>query len=198
MWYSKYTIDSENYGGNDMRYLNELTTTELKNVYENNKGIREKAFNLYADNVWNWVDEYISVFDRRNVEICFDSYNYPIIHIYNTYEFIDGLKEMQRMFGVFNEEAEQKIIKFENLFNSLADYDMDSDEYTDCETKIELAEKEMVEILTKRLRAEPDCMYNDDDIIEYFIEYIEINDNYTNIYVDDDFIAYEIITKCYK
>ena len=181
-----------------MRYLNELTTTELKKVYENNRGIREKAFNLYADCIWGWVNEYVCYFSTGDVDICFDSYNYPIVHIKNTYGFIEGLKNITKDFGLFNDDEVQTIIEFENLFNSLADYDMDSDEYTDCETKIELAEKEMVEMLTKRLRDELDCMYNDDDILEYFVEYVGINDDYANIYVDDDFIAYETITKCYK
>lgn len=181
-----------------MRYLNELTVDELKKVYENNNGIREMASELYADCIWGYVDDYISVFDRSDVEIYFDSYNYPIIHIYSTYEFIEGLKKMQRMFCVFNEETEQTIAEFENLFDSLADYDYDSDEYTDCETKIELAERELVDILTKILRDELDCMYVEDDIIEYFVECIDLNDDYADIYVDDDFVAYETITKCYK
>lgn len=181
-----------------MRYLNELTTDELKKVYENNKGIREMASELYADYIWIYVEEYISVFDRSDVEIYFDSYNYPIIHIYSTYEFIEGLKKMQKMFCIFNEEAEQKIIEFENLFDSLINYDMDSDEYTDCETKIELVERELVDILTKILRNEIDCMYVEDDIIEYFVEYIDLNDVYADIYIDDDYIAYKTITKCYK
>lgn len=182
-----------------MKYLNELTTDELKKVYENNNGIREIANELYADCIWIYVEEYISVFDRSDVEIYFDSYNYPIIHIYSTYGFIEGLKEMQRMFCVFNPITEQKIIEFENLFDSLADYDYDSDEYTDCETKIELAEKELVTMLTNRLRDELDAMYNEEYILDYFLwEQEIIADSLADIYIDDDYIAYKTFTKCYK
>ena len=41
------------------------------------------------------------------------------------------------------------------------------------------------------------CIF-EDDIIEYFVEYIDLNDDCTNIYVDDNFVAYETSTKCYK
>lgn len=179
-------------------YLNELTTDELKKVYENNKGIRDIAFNLYSELIWGYVEEYTSEFDGRYVSIYFDSYDHPIINVKDTYSFIDGLKSMQYKYGAFAEEEAKKITDFEILFDSLADYDYDSDEYTDCETKIELAERELVDILTKILRDELDCMYVEDDIIEYFVECIDLNDDYADIYVDDDFVAYETITKCYK
>lgn len=61
-----------------------------------------------------------------------------------------------------------------------------------------MAEKELVYTLTKRLMAEIDYMYVEDDIIEYFVEYIDLNDDYADIYIDDDYIAYKTITKCYK
>lgn len=181
-----------------MRYLNELTTDELKKVYENNNGIREIAFNLYSELMWGYVEEYTSEFDGRYVSVDFDSYNYPIINVKDTYSFIDGLKSMQYKYGAFAEEEAKKITDFEILFDSLADYDYDSDEYTDCETKIELAEKELVTMLTNRLRDELDAMYVEDDVIEYFVEYIDLNDGYADIYIDDDYIACKTITKCYK
>lgn len=182
-----------------MRYLNELTIDELKRVYESNRGIRDIAFNLYSELIWGYVEEYTSEFDGRYVSIYFDSYDYPIINVKDTYSFIDGLKSMQYKYGAFAEEEAKKITDFEILFDSLADYDYDSDEYTDCETKIELAEKELVTMLTNRLRDELDAMYNEQYILDYFLwEQEIIADSLDNIYIDDDYIAYKTITKCYE
>lgn len=183
-----------------MKYLNELTTDELKKVYENNKSIRGIASELYADCIWDYVTEYVSYFNTNDVDICFDRYNYPVIHVNIAAGFMKGLKNIAKDFALFNNEEEKKITEFEILLNSLADYDYDSDEYTDCETKIELVKRELVDILTKILRNEIDCIYNDDDVLDYFLfDYANIfAEDYNDVYVDDDYIAYKTITKCYK
>lgn len=54
-------------------------------------------------------------------------------------------------------------------------------------------------MLTNRLRDELDAMYNEQNILGYFLwEQEIIADSLTNIYIDDDYIAYKTITKCYK
>lgn len=182
-----------------MKQFKELTIEELEIVFNKNEKLQDEVLSAAQEDASYWINEYLSVFDRGTLEY---NIGYPgdYIRVENEYDFIQGLKKLQKNYCYLSEESEKTIVCCDSLmdrYNNLSYSDYKNADRL--ENRIDELITELKADLLKQLVNEYNYYYNTDHLQEYFIELYSDNmgDQY---YIDDDFILYQHIEyeKSYK
>ena len=182
-----------------MKKIKNLTIEELKQVFNNNQKLQDDVLQVAQEDSCFWIQEYMNCFDG-----CAVDYNigYPgnYITIKNQYEFIQGIKELQRFYCYLSEEDEKNALYAEELikrYNKLPYYDEKNADRLNL--KIEELTEKVKNNLLKQLVNEYNYYYDTKKLCNYFIEMYA--DNMTEkYYVDNNYTLYQHIeyVKCYK
>lgn len=172
----------------EKKYLDKLTSEELKTLFRRNEYLQEVANELHRMNIMFWVDEEIGVFREAmsDWEIGFDCYNY--IKVKDPSLFIESYKKYIDIYS-----SDDKTIE---LVNEANEYLKNNYEDVDYEEKVEQFANKLKNILIVYFNScLVDC--NDEDDL---IEYLDNNDELKNYYILDDklYIVYEEIIKSYR
>lgn len=182
-----------------MKKIELLTIEELKKVFNNNEKLQDDVLQAAQEDVFYWFNEYMNCFDRGTIEY---NIGYPgnYMMIKNSYDFIQGLEELQRAFCYLSDESEKKIKYCDHLmqrYNNL--YYNDYKNAERLENRIDGIIEELKSEFLNNLIHEYNYYYETKNLRDYFVEIYSDNMN-NNYYVDDNFILYQHIEyeKCYK
>lgn len=185
-----------------MKKLSELTTEELKKVYENNQKIQNIIFDELAEDANFWVGEYLNNFKRGTINYSFSVDGYgDFLTVKNIELFVEGLNSSEASFRWLPDYTE-KIERLEALVNRYNEvgYTLSIDNDNRLRNKIdELTDVLRIELFNV-IRSEYNSCYDTENAISYFIEFYvdeRMDDSY---YIDDNYIFYQNIEceKCYK
>jgi hypothetical protein len=182
-----------------MKNFEELTIEELEKVFNNNEKLQTMVYDAAIEDINFWVGEYFNCFERGALD-CNIGYPGNYITVKNNYDFIQGLKELQKQYEYLSRDAEKDIKYCDHLMARYNDLPLNDYKNADLlENRIdELINGLKSEFLSKMV-AEYDYYYDLENLKSYFLEcYSEnMSDNY---YINDNFILYEHIEyeKCYK
>jgi hypothetical protein len=182
-----------------MKKFEDLTIEELKQVFNNNEKLQDDVLQDTQDDVRYWISEYMNCFECGTLEY---NIGYPgnYMTIKNQYEFIQGLKQLQKDYCYLSGEEEKTIYYVERLidrYNNLPFYDNKNANRLDLRIE-ELTEK-LKDLFFKRLVNEYNYYYDTKNLCDYFVEMYA--DNMTGqYYIDNNYILYQHIEyeKCYK
>lgn len=182
-----------------MKNFEQLTTEELKQVFNNNSKLQNIVYDAAIEDINFWVQEYFNCFERGALEY---NIGYPgnFITVKNNYDFIQGLKKLQKDFEYLPGDAKKDIKYCDHL---MARYDaLPLNDYKNAD----LLENRINEIINglkseflNQIVAEYNYYYDSENLKNYFLEcYSEnMSDNY---YINDDYILFQHIEyeKSYK
>ncbi len=182
-----------------MKKINSLTTDELKKVFNNNLVLQKEVYDDAIDTANIYVNDYLNCFECGTLEY---NIGYPgdYMIVKNKYDFIQGLKEVYKMFCILPDETLAMINYCDKLmerYDNIPFYDCKNTDRL--EKRINELVTELKNIFFERILDEYNFYYNGDNLQEYFLDsWIEAtNDNY---YVDDNYTLYQHIEyeKSYK
>lgn len=182
-----------------MKNFKSLTTEELKKVFKNNEKLRCEILSAAHDDVNCWINEYMNCFDCGTLEY---NIGYPgdYIRVKNKYDFIQGLKQLQKDYCYLSTKADENIEYCELLMNRYDNLSYSDYKNTDrLAARIDELISELKDQLLKVLATEFNYYYDDVNLCNYFIE-IYADNMMGNYYIDDNYILFQHIEyeKSYK
>ena len=91
-----------------MKNVKDLSTEELKLVFENNSKLQEKVFDDMFDNADFWCGEYLDCWNRKGIDYYIDWDIGTYFKCNDRDYFIDGLKKAQRAYCFLADEWNKK------------------------------------------------------------------------------------------
>lgn len=172
-----------------MKYIKDLTNDELKKVYENNNELQEKVFDALLEHAYFWIDEYTNEFDRNTFEL---NVGYPgnYITVKENESFIRGCKKVQECFEIFSYTTFNKVLYCEKLMGRWWLVQDEKNEHR-INNRIDELIDDISDAFLDRLVDEYNAAFNDENLIDYWVNFLA--DNYTckDYFVDDNYILYE-------
>ncbi len=182
-----------------MKKFEELTIEELKQVFNNNEKLQDNVLQAAQDDICYFINEYMNCFNRGTLEY---NIGYPgnYMTIKNSYDFIQGLKELQKDYCYLSEDSEKNIKYCDHLMNR--HNNLPFDDYINAgrlENRINGIIIELKNDFLKSLVDEYNYYYDTKKLCDYFVEVYADNMPH-GFYINDDFILYQHIEyeKCYK
>lgn len=172
-----------------MKKLSELTTEDLKKVWEVNEKLQVEVNEDYQESQMIWISDLLGGIKGALKDWSIGFYQRNYIDIKDDFLFLDALQSADKDSIIFLDEDRERLNKAIEEYNN--SYEEDED-IIKLESESEYFQEKTLEYF--------DLVTNIDfDYIEsYFYEfYIDerMNDDF---FIDEDFILYENIVKCYK
>jgi hypothetical protein len=185
-----------------MRYLEDLKFEELKKVYHANSKLREEVFNEYLETIETiWVEDYLYNFkDCVNYELSYGSHNYFTVREGKELDFIKALEDTQKDYCFLSDSYNEDIEIVKRMISIDQDFDLDY-KYNSFRIVIDSLIGELEKACLNRLLSEYEPLENEDDLITYFLEYwwLYVADfKKEAYYVNEDYVLFEKVIKCYK
>lgn len=173
-----------------MKFIKDCTADELKQVFEANSKLQDEIFNrMFDDAHFLNCNDYLPCWSS-GIDYCIGYGRGAFFRCTDAAGFIDGLKTAQRTFCFLPDEANSRIEYVEHLIgrrDNIVYWDYDNIEKI--ESRIDDLCEELAADCFKRFMSEYEACFDDDNQIEYFIEIGA--DDYSECYIDDDFVMYE-------
>lgn len=149
--------------------LSEMTYEQLVELFNNNKSIRDKAFDRAMDNAQFWCGEYLDCFNRDAISYSIGYDRGAYFRIDNRYGFLDGLEKLQKNYGFLKDEYTSKIDELRKMLDRYNYDDMSDEEYNVLEEKLDEEFDELEEKTFKRLMSEYEAAFEEDTQISTFV-----------------------------
>lgn len=182
-----------------MKKFNNLTIEELKKVFNNNEKLQDEILQHAQDSAHYWINEYMNCFDRGTIEY---NIGYPgdYMIVKNSYDFIQGLKDLQKDYCYLSEDAEKNIKYCDHLMNR--HNNLPFEDYKNAErleNRIDEIINDLKNDFLNQLKNEYNYYCDSKNLCEYFVE-IYADDMNGEYYTDDNYILYQHIEfeRCYK
>ena len=182
-----------------MKKLDELTLDELKVVYEKNSKLRHEVFDLFFEDINGMVeDEYLKFWDDRAIDYLLGIEKGAYFVCCNIDLFLDGLQKAQKNFGFLHCVYDKLIAKAVTLRERLKhSEDLNREQERVMDNRLDQLLQELEKACFKRIMSEYETAYDNDNCLQYFIEFCA-DTLYNTCEVDDNYILYRTYTKCYK
>lgn len=149
--------------------LSDMTYEQLVDLFNNNKSIRDKAFDRAMDDAQYWCGEYLDCFDRRAVDYSIGWDRGAYFRIKNRYGFLDGMEKLQKDYGFLEDKYTSKIDELRKMLDRYNYDDMSDEEYNALEEKLDDEFDELEEKTFKRLMLEYKAAFEEDAQIDIFV-----------------------------
>lgn len=153
--------------------LSEMTCEQLVDLFNNNKSIRDKAFDRAMDNAQYWCSEYLGYFERWAVDysIGWDRGAYFRIkrRADYRYSFLNSLEKLQNIYSFLEDKYTSKINELRKMFDRYNYDDMGDEEYNALEEKLDEEFDELEEATFKRLMLEYEAVFEEDTQLDIFV-----------------------------
>jgi hypothetical protein len=185
-----------------MKYLHELNLEELKEVYNKNQNLQEEVFDDMVETAAFWCSEYLACWNNRGINYCIGWDRGTYFKCTDREYFIEGLKSVQRMFGFLADEWNEKIKYIEKLLTKLdyLYYNSSAENYDRVEARIDELIKELEMACYKWLMSEYEDCFDNENQLDYFLNFFADERMDDSFYVDDDMELFEHVEyiKSYK
>ena len=174
-----------------MRYLENLSESELKEIVTYNNDLRNMLEEKYIEDTMYYVEDILEVVGGKKWDIGFYQYNYW--YSTRTRKSMEAIIEATESYGLCSEEEVEKVKYCIELMNRLDDMDYDNKQYDNLETKIENLLNEIDDIITINFNnlTDDSCIDNDLLLEELYCmlacedETYYILDDLDTVYKDD-------------
>ena len=186
--------------------ISELSNEELKKVFSRNSKLREAIQEDMSESAYTWVDEYTECFKnvpyygsdykvRYRYSVDFSISGYGDHFNATNYEyFIAGLQVAQETFGLIEEKYLPIIERARQLIERMDEvkYELSDANYERLEKRIDELVDELEDAVLKRLSDEYESCYDEENQLDYFLDFYVSERMDDSFYVDmDTFILYE-------
>lgn len=189
--------------GDFYKKLNDLGTDELRRVWDNNKGVRERVFDYAMESAYFWVDEYLHDLPRGAADYSIGGQR-DYFQVEDPANFLQWLKEAQRNYCLLPENdnwSSWPLIEKAELIHNRMDYlyyDLSDENYTRMETRRDEILEELADKVQEVLSGEYEQFYEDENCFWYFVEMQEsiFGEEY---WIDDTFILWNVyeVKECF-
>jgi hypothetical protein len=175
------------------KFISELTTEELKQVFKANHKLQGDVYEDMIDSEMHWIGEQLDYIRDSLRDWSIGAYGHNFIKIKDTDKFIAGLIKMDNGIPLFSDKDAKQIYEVEKLRDSFYNKDSDDEDYEEVEEELEEAVKELAEaVVDKFTQRLYDCS-NSDYQLDYFIEfYCDSRLEQDLVYIDDETDSFEL------
>lgn len=185
--------------GDFHKKLIDLDADELRRVWDNNKGVRERVFDYAMESAYFWVDEYLHNLPMGAADYSIGGQG-DYFRAKDPAGFLQWLKEKQRSYCLLPENDEWNpwpLIEKAELLTDRMDYlyyDLSDENYTRMETRRDEILEELADKVQEVLSGEYEYFYDEENCFSYFCEMQDsiFGDDY---WIDDTFILWHVYTK---
>lgn len=176
-----------------MKNVKDLNTEELKLVFENNSKLQEKVFDDMFDNANFWNGEYLDCWNRKGIEYYIGWDRGTYFKSKDNELFIDGLKEVQRIYCFLADKYNKKIEYVEKLLNKLnyLYYNSSEENYNRLEMRIDELIEELETACYDRFMSEYEYCFDSKNQLDYFLNFYADERMNNDFYVDEEYILFE-------
>lgn len=149
--------------------LSEMTYKQLENLFNNNKSIRDKAFDRAMDDAQYWCGEYLDCFERGAVDYSIGWDGGAYFRIKNRYGFLDGMEKLQKDYGVLEDKYTSKIDELRKMLDHYNYDDMSDEEYNALDEMLDEEFDELEEKTFERLMLEYKAAFEEETQLDIFV-----------------------------
>lgn len=157
--------------------LSEMTYEQLADLFNNNKSIRDKAFDRAMDDAQYWCGEYLDCFDRRVVDYSIGWDRGAYFRIKNRYGFLDGMEKLQKDYCFLENKYTSKIDELRKMLDRYNYDDMSDEEYNALDERLDEEFAELEEKTFERLMSEYKVAFEEyvqlEDFVSYMVDELE-------------------------
>lgn len=184
--------------GDFYKKLNDLGTDELRRVWNNNKGVRERVFDYAMESAYFQVGNYLHGLPCGVADYSIGGQR-DYFSVEDPDGFLQWLKATQRTYCLLPENGKwnpwpliEKAELIHNRMDSLY-YDLSDENYTRMETRRDEILDELADKVQEVLSGEYEYFYDEENCFSYFCEMQEsiLGDGY---WIDDTFILWNVYT----
>ena len=146
-----------------MRYLENLSKSELKTIIAYNNDLRNMLEEKYIEDTMYYVGDILDVIGGGDYSIGFYQYNYW--YSKRTRKSMEAIIEATESYGLCSEEEIEKVKYCIELMNRLDYMSYDNKQYDNLETKVENLLDEIDDIVTINFNKLTDDSYIDNDLL---------------------------------
>jgi len=179
------------------KVINELTTEELRKVFESNEQLQSEVMDDMADSEMFWIREQLDfladTLEDYSVGQCNRNQH---ITVADPAGFIRALAELQRNMAMLPNDYDDRIEEALELADRYKFADVDSDdEYHELEAQVEEEAQELADILAEEYaRILDDYCLDYENAEDYFINFYAHELMDSSFYVDSEYILYEKVS----
>lgn len=184
--------------GDFYKKLNDLGTDELRRVWDNNKGVRERVFDYAMKSAYFWVDEYLHNLPRGAADYSIGGQG-DYFCVKDPADFLRWLKGAQGDYCLLLENDKWNpwpLIEKAELLTDRMDYlyyDLSDENYNRMETRRDEIIEELANEVQKVLSGEYEYFYDEENCFSYFCEMQESIFG-GGCWIDDTFILWNVYT----
>lgn len=149
--------------------LSEMTCEQLVDLFDNNKSIRDKAFDRAMDDAQYWCGEYLDCFKRWAVDYSIGWDRGAYFRIKNRYGFLDGMEKLQKDYCFLENKYTSKIDELRKMLDHYNYDDMSDEEYNALDEQLDEEFAELEEKTFKRLMSEYETAFEENAQIDIFV-----------------------------
>ena len=147
-----------------MRYLENLSKSELKTIVTYNNDLRNMLEEKYIEDTMYYVEDILDVIGGKKWDIGFYQYNYW--YSARTRKSMEAIIKATESYGLCSEEEIEKVKYCIELMNRLDDMDYrNNKQYDNLETKVENLLDEIDDMITINFNGLTDDSYIDNDLL---------------------------------
>lgn len=184
--------------GEFYKKLIDLDTDELRLVWDNNKGVRERVFDYAMDSACFWVDDYLHGLPCGAADYSIGGQG-DYFTAKDPAGFLEWLKDVQRFYCLLPENGDWSpwplIEKAEFLHHRMDElyYDLSDENYNRMEARRDEILEELSDKVQEVLSGEYEQFYDDENCFWYFVE---MQDGIfgDDCWIDDTFILWNAYT----
>lgn len=150
--------------------LSEMTYEQLVDLFNNNKSIRDKAFDRAMDEAEYWCGEYLDCFKPWAVDYSIGWDRGAYFRIKNRcYSFLDSMEKLQKDYGFLEDKYTSKIDELRKMLDHYNYDNMSDEEFNTLDEKLYKEFDELEEATFKRLMLEYKAAFEEDTQIDIFV-----------------------------
>lgn len=149
--------------------LSEMTYEQLVELFNNNKSIRDKAFDRAMEDAQIWCGEYLDCFDCRAVDYSIGWDRGSYFRIKNRYGFLDGMEKLQKDYGFLGGKYTSKIDMLRKMLDYYNHDNISDKEHNALEEKLDEEFDDLEEKTFKRLMLEYAAAFEEETQLDIFV-----------------------------
>jgi len=175
--------------------LKDMPDEQVEQIIRKSHKLKDKIRDYCWDTAGDMIDEYLRYFPRNSINYEID-YSGSWINVLEEGDFIDACLTMSKDMALFSDEEVELLKKLKDIYSQYEDaYLEESPNLESLETELNDGIDSIVAHLTSYLESFYDECYDDDFLVEEFLNaYYDVSP-FDEIEVDEDGNLYQIVRK---
>lgn len=184
----------------EKKLIEELTQDELKKVWDSNPKLREMVKEDAADGEMYWVGDRLNYVRPYLSDWSIGAFSHVYIYIDDYEGFVEGAEKLSKAMGLLSseEEDEKALNSMKQAQETYLEAGTDG-EYEELYEKFENVCDSIAQLLAKSLKNAVESCYDDDNALDYFLEFYVHNRMDSEFYVEpeNDYKLFKTVTESF-